>query len=214
MGGIASWIYPFALVVLMALLLATNRQVSRWYDTGTLFSWAIRVTEPNAISYDTLGAYHGQQGHKTEAIRCLRLAVRYGPTPQQCAHLALTLLDCGELGEAQHWAEVARDAKPDEPAAWLALSGVANKRRKFPEETRLLRHCLTLEPDRAEHWGRLGDALANQGQWREAVAAWQHALALNPTLDRARNNLTRFARRTDEAPRSPGVGSLFEQTPP
>jgi len=168
--------------VLLALFLATNRQVSHWRDSGTLFAWTAQVTERNALACGYLGTYLCQHGRATEGIHNLKLAVSYAPTVDMCCRLALGLIDSDKFDEAEKCARAILKAKPEAPTAWLALGGVAYERKDYPEAARRLRHYLTLNPGDADRWGTLGDALEKQGLRSEAAAAWRQALALNPTL--------------------------------
>ena len=61
--------------------------------------------------------------------------------------------------------------------------------KKFPAAEALFRQATQADPNSALAYNDLGAVLNDQQRWDEAITALQKAVALNPTLDLARNNL-------------------------
>ena len=61
------------------------------------------------------------------------------------------------------------------------------------ESEATLRRAVTLDPNYSEAWNWLGSSLAGQSRLKEAVSAYEHAIAIDPLLYPAAGNLLRTA---------------------
>ena len=66
-------------IVLMALGICAQRQVSYWKNSLTLFSHALEVTQNNCLVYNNFGVAYGNLGRYNEAVEAYRQAIRIKP---------------------------------------------------------------------------------------------------------------------------------------
>jgi len=72
--------------------------------------------------------------------------------------------------------------QPGDPAATRGLAGLALSQHQFRRALRLARAAQRLQPDAADSYGAVGDALIELGRYREAFAAFDRMTALRPNL--------------------------------
>jgi hypothetical protein len=83
-----------------------------------------------------------------------------------------------DLEAARSWAEAARSAGPHEPAVYRLLGQLELAARRPHEAEDYLRRALRLDPLLVAAHRLLGDALALQGRYGEAVEWWQRWLKI------------------------------------
>ena len=66
---------------------------------------------------------------------------------------------------------------------------------KMAEAMALFRLNTSVYPSSANTWDSLGEALASAGLPKEAIAAYQKALAMNPGMESSREALARLNQR-------------------
>jgi len=123
-------------------------------------------------------------------IAACRRALELGLPPARQPAVEATL--ASRLAQLQHWddvAEVYRGAvarRPADPQARLRLgAALLHMQDRAAEAEPALREAVRLRPDDAEAQVLLGEALARLDRAPEAVAAFEEALRLEPTvLDR------------------------------
>ena len=109
---------------------------------------------------------------------------------QVIRQVATAELKSGDLEAAERWLVHALELAPDNPAALLQRGEVAYH-RGLNEVARLaLERCVSLASDDADAWYLLGFVRGDQGDHEGAMAARQRAMRLNPSLGRARANLS------------------------
>jgi tetratricopeptide (TPR) repeat protein len=91
---------------------------------------------------------------------------------------ATTAAKDGELEEARSWAEQARSLEPQEPAPYSLLGRLELAAQRPREAEEYLRRALRLDPLLVSAHRLLGDALALQGRFGEAVEWWQRWLKI------------------------------------
>lgn len=72
--------------------------------------------------------------------------------------------------------------RPHDPAATRGLAGLALSQHQFRRALRIAREAQRLQPDVADSYGPLGDALVELGRYREAFAAFDRMTALRPSV--------------------------------
>jgi tetratricopeptide (TPR) repeat protein len=85
-------------------------------------------------------------------------------------------LGAGDLGAAREAAEAALARQADDPRVELLLGRIALAARREAEAEARARRALTLDPALSDAFRVLGDALALQGRFVEAVDWWQRWL--------------------------------------
>ena len=142
------------------------------------------------------------RGRGPEALEHLRIAVRMSPgMPYQRALLLRLLAAAGMEAELNALSEETRRIDPNEPALaavtqrWPSYDAAFQEglraigRRDFLTAARANRDALRHDPRSADAYNNLGWSLAQLGFREAAVAAYEKAVELNPSHERARNNM-------------------------
>ncbi len=127
------------------------------------------------------------------------VAVRPGQ-PRPLLALAQTLREQGRPDEALPLVQAALRAWPSYVQAELQHALLAEDRGDLTDAELHLRRALALDPDDGETRSNLGELLARSGRVALAIALWQQALARDPGLAYAANNLA-WLRATHPDPR-------------
>lgn len=131
-----------------ACIPATERQLSFWRNTGTLFSHALAVTPDNDIAHDCRGVFFEKQGRYRDALAEYRLAIQLNPGryPLRLAEGDL-LLHLGQPAEALAEIRACLDRNPEVPAlhqaagcALAALDDLSSATSEFTAAERLDPH--------------------------------------------------------------------------
>lgn len=154
-----------AVVIIVALMPITYRQVGYWRDTETLFKRALEVTKNNYVAEVNYGIALQEKGKVDEAIRHYERAMKIGPEGFM-ARLAMAnaLLQKKELDEALVW------------------------------YSRIL-ESEQLTPYRADVHYNVGSILAAKGKYEEAREHYTKAIEINPRMVEAYYHLALLARR-------------------
>ncbi len=125
----------FSVVGLLALAVATRRQVAVWRDSFTLFRHALEVTGPeNPLALRNLGIAHQDAGRPDLALPLLSESVRLGPYD---AHAWMNLgIAYASLGAAEEGAACLRKAAamaPGDPPVWFNLGIAAALQGRWDE---------------------------------------------------------------------------------
>jgi Flp pilus assembly protein TadD len=172
-----------------------------------VFHLVLRGGPRNAQAYADHGAALHLLGMDEEAYRVLRAAGRYGDTsPYSARLLAGIMLDRGKADGARTLLESVNTAVPgdaqilsllgradlelgDRAAAQSHLHQAATAARQngdLPRAAELFGQVVELAPEDADLRCALGDVLRLLGREDEALAAFDHALRLDPGHQRAR----------------------------
>jgi tetratricopeptide (TPR) repeat protein len=113
-----------AVLVLVALGVATARQVALWKDTRTLFTHARRLTGESLVADEMLGIADVLQGRTPEGLALLRRGVALAPAdPRARLNLATALLTLpGHEAEAAAHLRLAVRIRPASGEAMNALA--------------------------------------------------------------------------------------------
>ena len=110
----------------------------------------------------------------------------------------------GRVEDAIHRLDLAHQLQPDNPDAAHNLSSAYILRGRFSKALPLLQKLVADHPDNANFWLNLGAAhlgnpvLATDEQQQQAIAAFQHALSLNPAIPNAAYNIGLIYRDRDD----------------
>ncbi|MEN0083377.1 MAG: tetratricopeptide repeat protein [Leifsonia sp.] len=157
-----------------------------------------------------------ETGETEEAVRSTRRAVSLAPSDEWAWRvLALAFASNGDHTEAREAAERAIEIAPD---AWRthlqrAVVDLRAGKADFATQTAALR-AVELAPGEAQTHYILGNAALARRSWDAADAAYRRALAIDPQLEAARNNLAVVAlRRGDNGTASAGFVDILAQNP-
>jgi tetratricopeptide (TPR) repeat protein len=178
------------LVVLLALGVATHRQVERWRDSRSLFDHALAVTKRNHVAHINLGVSFANAGEIEPAAKHLVRALQLAPASATAAGmLAEVRLEQGRGDEALR---LFRRAIEIEPKTRRWQEGIANALLDLEQPERAIEHyraAIAQSPGAARVHYNLGLALIRMESWQEAIASFRRALELDPLLAEAHGNL-------------------------
>lgn len=87
--------------------------------------------------------------------------------------------DRGDFRDARRLAEQGLEESPQD-VNLLRLAGKAGAELTLPDSSSFLRKAVELEPENADAWRELGDALLGEDKLREAMDAFRQAVELRP----------------------------------
>jgi Tfp pilus assembly protein PilF len=188
LGRISVATVSAATIVLLASL--TTRQISRWRDSETLFTYVLSVTSDNAVAQNNLGSVLGQRGKHTEAIPHFAEAVRIRPHYfDALENLGMALREQGKAAEAVGFFERALRVKPDSTRTHWQLGLALEDQGKNDDAMQQFYEAVKLTPQDSGMRTNFGLKLANRGQLAEATEQLNEALRLDPNSTEAHNNL-------------------------
>ncbi|MDR3458414.1 MAG: tetratricopeptide repeat protein [Verrucomicrobiae bacterium] len=179
-----------AVIVGVAMLVATSVQLSYWKNTRTLFDHANRVTHENFMAITMLGSQLAKEHKYAEAMDDYHTALRYQPTfPEAHFFLGDALDEQGRTDEAITEYQQALWFKPTQEQTHIFLGIALGKQKKYAEAISHYQAALVLDPDSAVTHNNLARIYHTQGNFDEAIAHYQAAIKLDPKLSLAHNNL-------------------------
>jgi tetratricopeptide (TPR) repeat protein len=155
---------------------------------------ALTILEPTAKAYpkDTatqlaLADLYSDAGRDGDAERTLRQLLEVEPANAEALnYLGYLLADRGrELDEAVRLVQRALVADPGNPSYLDSLGWAHFRRGDLNEAEKYLSPAAERLPRNAVVQDHLGDVLAGQDRWFDAIAAWTRALAGDGGIDRA-----------------------------
>ncbi len=179
---------------------------------------------------DTTHAFYGRwllaQGRIPEATRQLETAVRLNPGRMMQRELLLHAYEAsGNIAAARELAQSTLLFLPNEQLAHAILDGsyrksaanpataalieaslAAYRVSDFSKSIELAKQALQLDAHSAEAWNNVGAGYGALRQWDLGIAAEQRALALDPSLAVAGNNLRWFLAQRSASPSPDGKG--------
>ena len=154
---------------------------------------ALIILEPTAKAYPkdaatqlALADLYNDAGRDGEAERTLRQYLEVEPANAQALnYLGYLLAERGRaLDEAVRLVQRALNAEPGNPSYLDSLGWAHFRRGDFNEAEKYLLPAAEQLPRNAVVQDHLGDLLAGQGRWLDAIAAWTRALAGAGGIDR------------------------------
>lgn len=151
---------------------------------------ALSIDDQFAAAHHYLGVVAEQEGQPLEAEARYRRAVELDPENSlPRVRLGYLCFDRKQYANARRHFEAAIQVDDTEAMAWLGLSEIARWRKDFAEQLSLCQRAAELSPDDPNVHNQLGTAHDALGQEREARAAYEKALELDPRNRQAANNL-------------------------
>ncbi|MCY4662915.1 MAG: tetratricopeptide repeat protein [Acidobacteria bacterium] len=150
---------------------------------------AIRMAPDFADAHYNLGSVLQAQGSVRQAIGAYRRAISIDPAYSEAHNNLGALLDTsGDRENALAHYRLAVQFGPREAAAHYNL-GIALMARRQPDEpvteaVEAFRQAVALDPDYPEAHASLGAALLVEGEPQESIAAYERAIALDPSSPR------------------------------
>ncbi len=181
---------PAALAVLASLWVCTWLQIQHWQNSFTLFEHAIEVTQKNSVAHLNLGSAFLATGDADAAERHYARAAVIDPKRIQARlGLADVLALRGDLGGAIAAYERVLKTKPDDPLASGRYGVTLLRAGRIAQAQRPLEIAVAAHPGSTLQHTALAVVYAELGRRRDAIASNRAALRLDPTQQRATNNL-------------------------
>ena len=164
----------------LVLGFATARQVARWRDSVTLFSWTVHATGPNPFAELGLGGALMQAGRPVEAVEHLARAVALEPDDAGAReHWVTALLALGRLREARAALEAGLERQPS-AENWGRLGEVSLRLGDTAAAIAAFSKAVALAPDAPAPRRRLAESLDSSGRSAEAIEQYEAFLKLAP----------------------------------
>ncbi len=128
-----------------------------------------------------LGLIHCRLGRPEAGVEWLRRAVEGEPeNPAYRVMLARALIDSGQPDDALKIAGRPPGTSAADTALWHVRAEAASMIEAWPEAAEAWARLCASGVAKWDAWTSYGVALAALGRWREAAAAYRHAVKLNP----------------------------------
>ena len=174
-----------AAVVIVALALASHRQIGYWQSSYDLWSHALAVTENNFVAEDNLGGALILEGKEEEAHPHFEAAARINPRdPMSHSNLGTYFQTHNQMREAvaEYQTAIALTSDPGLLAQTYVNLGAAQRalgdddaaRRNFDQSLRL-------NPNQFNAWLGLGLLARQEGKIEEAISDISRSVELRPT---------------------------------
>jgi Flp pilus assembly protein TadD len=167
-------------LVLAGCLILTERQLSYWRNSETLFRHVIAVTKNNPTAHLNLAMALADKGQQSDALGEYRAALAIQPE-LQLAHnnLAVLLNDMGRTHEALLQLQEAMNLAPHDAGTHLNLGMLLAKLDRLDEATNQFAQAAQLDPKNPKPVFQMGRVLLLQGHDAEALSDFRQALSLN-----------------------------------
>jgi len=184
-----------AIMVVLALIICTWRQVQHWKDSITLFRHTLNVTTDNHLAHNNLGVPLDKQGRHGEAIKHYQEALRIKPGWAE-AHYNLGMAKTGQ-GKFEEAIEAYSESIRLRPNFPKAHNNMANVLLSLGRVDSAIEHYLEAikdRPDYANAHSNLGIALMRKGYVDDSILHFRAALRINPDDARISRNLDQALR--------------------
>jgi tetratricopeptide (TPR) repeat protein len=163
-----------------ALGTATARQVARWRDTRTLFTWTLSLGESNAVAHMCLGDLEMKAGRPAPAIAEYRAALRAEPDYDLVRNnLASALAMTGRRAEARaEFEEAMRHGRPS-AETWHNLGLLDAQEGRYAEAAVAFERALRIDPKHLPSHVKLAAAYGALGRLADAETHWRAAVELS-----------------------------------
>jgi protein O-mannosyl-transferase len=182
--GLALCVVP-AICVLVALTLATYRQIGYWRDSLTVWTHALQVTEHNFVAEDNMGVALVELNRVDEAYSFFVRAAQDEPNdPVARLNIGTYLYQHGHIAEAVQQYELALHlgAEPGLLAATYSNLGTAYSDLGNDAKSRYsFEQALRLNPNQAGAWQGMGLLSQKQGKLEEAITYFARSAELQPS---------------------------------
>jgi Tfp pilus assembly protein PilF len=182
--GLAPRLVPAA-CILVALSLATYRQLSYWTNSYDLWTHALAVTDRNFIAQDNLGGALLLTGKADEAYPHFQAAAEINPRdPMSHANLGAYLQEHGRLADAVEQYNQAIGLTSDAGLLAATYANLGNAYRRLGQDAQAQEsyaRALRLNPGQFNAYLGLGQLVEKQGQVDEAIRNYARSVELRPT---------------------------------
>jgi tetratricopeptide (TPR) repeat protein len=175
-----------AICVVVALSLATVRQLSCWKNSYDLWSHAVAVTGPNFVAQDNLGGALLMMGRTDDAYPHFLSAAEINPRdPMSHSNIGAYLQEHGLTRQAVEQYQLAISLTSDRGLLALAYANLGTAQTALGDDEKA-RQCfersLRLNPAQYNAYLGRGILLEKQGKLDEAILNYARSVQLAPSL--------------------------------
>ena len=179
------WAAIPAAAILVALALATHRQIGYWQSNYDLWSHTLAVTENNFVAENNLGGALILEGKEEEAHAHFEAAARINPKdPMSRSNLGIYLQKHGQMREAVAQYEAAVELTSDPGLLAQAYANLGSAERAMGEDEparKSFQQSLRFNPNQFNAWLGMGLLAQKQGKLDEAVSDLSRSVELQPS---------------------------------
>ncbi|MEO5358214.1 MAG: tetratricopeptide repeat protein [Nitrospirae bacterium YQR-1] len=172
-----------SVAILSVFSIISLRQVQRWRDSLTLFSYAVTVSPRSFQSYNNYGAELIAHGRYSEAINLLQKGLEINPSsPSLNYKMGYALTKLGRIDEAyDYYSKTKFSSSQISEAFYYKREGLRYlKDKKYLQAVRYLSLSLEITPGDVEAINNKGIALMGLGRLVEAAEMFTAGLTINP----------------------------------
>ncbi|HEY1663490.1 MAG TPA: tetratricopeptide repeat protein [Verrucomicrobiae bacterium] len=170
-----------AILILAACIALTERQLTYWHDSITLFEHAIAVTTDNDTAHSNLGLALESEGRQQDALAQYRDGVLISPkSAGMHNNIADLYYAMGRTNEALDEYNQALKLDPAGSYTWINLGNVDAALGRFDDAMTNYNEAAQLAPDDPRIPFVVGKALLAEGRDLEAISHFRDALKLDP----------------------------------
>jgi len=174
-----------AVIVIITLVLVTQRQIGYWQSSYELWSHALAVTQNNFIAEDNLGGALILEGKEEEAHPHFESAARINPRdPLSRSNLGTYAQMHHQLGEAVADYQAAIELTSDRGLQAQAYANLGAAQRELGDDDAARQsydESLRLNPNQFNAWLGRGLLAEKQGNLPEAIGDLSRSVELRPT---------------------------------
>jgi Flp pilus assembly protein TadD len=182
-----TWLVVAAAIFIVALALATHRQIGYWDNNYDLWSHALVVTQNNFIAEDNLGGALILEDKEEEAHPHFEAAARINPRDAMSrSNLGTYYETHTQMREAivEYQAAVDLTSDPMLLASTYANLGAAQRALNLDEDAhKSFEHSLRFNPAQFNAWLGLGLLSQKQRNLDEAISDLSKSVAIQPTAE-------------------------------
>ena len=160
---------------------------------------AAEIAPQDPVSQSNIGTYLHRHGHPAEALAKYELAatltVDSRVLANTYANIGSAYVDIGNFAKARAAFEHSIRLKPDRFDTWVRMGLLAEREGNPQEAIRFFLRSIEVQPN-GQAYLELGRILAQTGHTSDAVAAFELALKLSPTLTEAQKALDILGRQS------------------
>jgi tetratricopeptide (TPR) repeat protein len=182
--------YPALALILIFYSLLIVRRIPDWRSDLRLFQKTVLQSPGSAKIQSSLGVSYYQLGQYDLAVAPLERSLAIDPTEYVAQlYLALTLSALGENQEAIVHLRVAEDLPKGRYPPWSLFAQAYANLKQWDRAIEYDRKEIELEPNNPVLYTGLGEALQQNGQTQDSIAAFRQAIQLEPGFLDASINL-------------------------
>ena len=179
-----------AAAVLVVCTYLSFQQVRRWYDTESLFVYALSITKNDGWTHEMLGEWYSEHGRPDEAYEQFKKAIALDDkTHHAFDFLAQVDMKRGRFADAEKWVRKSLELDGKNPETRYRLAVVLLKEAKVDEAADVLEKLVATHPQMPDAHELLGAVRSGQGRHPEAIAHLSSALELRDDYPAAHHQL-------------------------